>query len=546
MNNEIIQGNEARNIILKGVNILADTIKITLGPQGKNVIISNNYLAPYITNDGATIAREINLSDSLYSIGAEIIKDVALRTNELVGDATTTATILAQTLINESFVYINKGVNGVLLNKSLNNLSKIIVDMIRKKSILLNDINDLKRIAKISCGNDHISSLIYSAYEEIGLNTEIILEESNLNKDELVIINGYKFDEGYTSSYFINNEKELTCEFDNPYFLITNHSINNIEILESIIEDINKVDGSLVIFSDEIDDITMSQLISLKLENNLKVVCIKSTSHNSKNDLLNDLAILVGANYYNYEIGKCLDNINLLDLGKSKKIKVFKDYTLIIEADGNKNNVNKRIKMLEKLINSNSSEFEKDIYINRLNRILSKTVILKIGANSKLELKEKKMKTEDAICATKAAIKDGISIGGGTTYLKCAMELESKYHINDDIDKIALNIMIKTLLSPFNQLLNNSAIDINNNLIKEIINSDNNFGYNIKNKCICDLYSYGIIDSTMAQIVAFESAVSIATTLITTECIVIDQKNSNNIQKEKIDFLIKNSENGLF
>lgn len=546
MNEEILRGNNAREVILKGVNALADTIKITLGPYGRNVIISNDFLTPYITNDGATIAREINLSDPLINIGAEIIKDVALHTNDLVGDSTTTATVLAQTLIDEAIKYVNNGVNGILLSESLNNISNIVINELREQSVPLNNINDLKNIAQIACGNENIASLILSAYNEIGFNAEIVIEENNNNCDELNIINGYKFDEGYISSYFVNNEKELSCNLDNPYYLITNHSIYDFSILESIIEDINRVNGSLVIFSDEIDEVTISQLVALKLENNLSVVCIKSSTHNSRNDILNDISILVNANYYNYETGKSLEKIKLSDLGRSDKIKVYRDYSLIIGTDNENINLINRKELLQNLIVNTSTEFEKDIYQNRLNKLSSKNAFLKIGANSKIELKEKKMKVEDAICSTKAAINGGLLIGGGSAYLKSTKHLKERFIIKNEIDEISLNIIIKTLYSPFIQLLSNSAINIDESIINRIVNSDNNIGYNLNKKLIDDLYNDGIIDSTLSQIVAFESAISVASILITTECIVLDQTGKKKIQKEKMDFLIKNSENGLF
>lgn len=546
MNEEILRGNIARDAILRGVNYLADTIKITLGPYGRNVIISNDFLTPYITNDGATIAREINLSDSLNNIGAEIIKDVALRTNDLVGDSTTTATVLAQTLINETIKYVNTGINGILLSDSLKKISIIAIDELKKQIIPLNNISDLKNIAQIACGNENIAELILSAYREIGLHAEIVIEENNHNYDELKIINGYKFDEGYISSYFINNEKELACNLENPYYLITNHSISDYNVLESIIEDIKRVNGSLVIFSDEIDEVTMSQLVALKIENNLNIVCIKSSSHNSKNDILNDISILVNANYYNYETGKILENIKLSDLGRSEKIKVYKDYTLIIGTNNDNESLIKRKELLQNFIVNANTEFEKDIYQTRFNKLIGKNAFLRIGANSKIELKEKKMKIEDAICSTKAAIKEGLLIGGGSAYLKSTKKLKEKFIINSKIDEISLNLMIKTLFSPFNQLLSNSAINSDDDILNKIISSPNNIGYNVKKKVITDLYVDGIIDSALSQIIALESAVSIASILITTECIVLDQSGKNKIQKEKMDFILKNSENGLF
>lgn len=546
MNEEILRGNIAREAILKGVNALADTIKITLGPYGRNVIISNDFLTPYITNDGATIAREINLSDPLINIGAEIIKDVSLRTNDLVGDSTTTATVLAQTLINETIEYVNNGVNGILLSESLKNISKIIINELEMQSIPLTNVEDLKKIAQIACGNEKISTLILSAYNEIGLSTEIVIEENINDYDELIIINGYKFDEGYISSYFINNENELSCEFDNPYYLVTNHSIYDFRTLESIIDDINRVNGSLVIFSDEIDEVTMSQLVALKLENNLNVVCIKSTSHNSKNDILNDISILVNANYYNYEAGKNLEKIKLSDLGKSDKIKIFKDYSLIIGTNNDNKDLANRKSFLQNLIINANTDFEKEVYQSRLNKLSSKNAFLKIGANSKIEFKEKKMKVEDAICSTKAAIKGGLLIGGGSAYLKSTKNFKDKFIIKNEIDEISLRIITNTLYSPFRQLLLNSAINEDENIFKEITNSDNNTGYNLKTKRITNLYKDGIIDSALSQIVALESAISIASILITTECIVLDQSGKNKIQKEKMDFLLKNSENGIF
>lgn len=544
MKNEILFAKEARDTIVKGVNILADAIKVTLGPKGRNVVISNEFCAPYITNDGATIAREINLSNQLDNLGASIIKEVALKTNNLVGDGTTTATILAQSIINFGVRHIDNGINPVILKNKLETILLLISDYLKGNSIAVKSVSELEKVAFISCGDQEISKLIASTLFKIGKEGQVNLVESKNFYTKVDIIEGYDFEEGYASSYMINNEKELSVEYKNPYILVTNYSIKDSEEINNLVNKIKEINGSLIVISDEIEEEILSSLIAEKLENNLKFASIRSSYHNEKNDLLNDIAVATGATYFAKELNKDLINISLDDLGRASFIKIFKNHSTIIQGMGHKEKIQNHCNYLQKLIENSSTDFESEIYENRLKKLLGNIATITIGGFTDIEIKERKMKIEDGIYAAKAALKEGICLGGGITYLQLKNKLIKNYKPIANEEKAALNIMIESLEAPLKQLLINAGVKDYQSIINEIEKRQENYGYNVNTSQIEDLTINGIYDSSLSVKIAIQSSISIASILLTTENIVI----ANDETKKQVanhNMLINDNLNGL-
>lgn len=538
MSKNIVNGMEARNNLLNGINKIADTIKVTLGPKGRNVIIANEYLSPYITNDGATIAREIELSDKLENVGAELIKEVALKTNDLAGDGTTTATILAQAILVEGLKYVEKGYNPLILKDEINNAVTSIIKKLKELSHDIKDIEEIKNIAKISCGDTEIGNLIGQAMGKIGINGMITVEESPSSKTQLDIVNGYELDYGYISSYLITDTSRMVADFNEPYLLITDHKIKSMDQIVTILEKIIEINGSLVIICDDIEENVLSTLILNKMRNIINITVIKTNNDGEKRkNILNDIAILTGGKFISSEIENSLSKTNFEDLGKSTQIKVYKDKTNIINGKGLKIDIDNHIENLQKQLNLQTTNFEKDNLKERLAKLTESAAIIKVGALTELEMKERKMKVEDALCSTKAALKEGILPGGGIAYFYLSKLIEGK--------NIGHLILKKALQVPFKQLLINSGIDYNN-VVKDIEEKEFGIGYDVITNKIIDMKQSGIIDSTMVERVALESAASIASLILTTENVVVDLTNETEIKKDINDNLLSSSESGLF
>jgi chaperonin GroEL len=538
MSKNIISGIEARNALLNGINKLADTIKITLGPKGRNVVISNEYSTPYITNDGATIAREIELEDRLENVGVELIKGVSGKTNDLAGDGTTTATILAQALLIEGLKYVEKGYNPLILKEEIDKTVKDIVVKLKGLSTDITSTDEIKNIAKISCGNNEIGDLIGNAMDKIGLNGIITIEESHNTLTKLEIVNGYELNYGYASSYLLTDNSKMVTDFSNPYILITDQKITSIDQIMNILEKVIEVNGNLVIICNTIDESVLSNLILNKLRNIINVSVIKTNDdgENRKN-ALTDVSIITNGKFISNEANDSLTDISLEDLGRSSQIIIHKDKSSIINGWGIKENTMNHIKSIEKQIQNSVTDFERDTLKERLSKLTGCAAIIKVGALTELEMKEKKMKIEDALCSTKAALKEGILPGGGVTYLYLSKQIKDK--------TIGSMILKEALQVPFKQLLINSGI-IYNDILNKVINSEFGIGYDVLTDEIVDMKKYGIIDSTMVERIALESATNIVSLILTTENIIVDTSKDSLIKKEFNDELLSNSSEGKF
>ena len=538
MGKEIIRGNEARKILLEGINELANTIKVTLGPKGRNVVIVNEFTAPYITNDGATIAREIDLNDRTLNVGAEILKEVALKTNDLAGDGTTTATILAQTLAISGSKLINEGYNPILLKDELTIKINEIIKEIDQISKPVTSFKAMKQVASVACGDEYIADLIARAYSKIGSNGIIEIKESKLTSTTLEFTEGFEAEGGFASPYFITDENQMTAEAINPYLLITDRVINDLNQIKNIIETIKSIDETLIIICDDISDDILSYLIIEKIEKRLKVIVIKSNLIlGNNNDLLSDISIITNSTFFSVMTGKDIINADLSCLGHCEKIIVDKDKFIIIKGQYIPTELKKRKAQINKLIENANTDYEKENLKNRLNKLSDSIAYINVGANSVIEIKEKKMKIEDALCATKAALEEGIVLGAGVTFFKLADKLKEKNKVD---------ILIKEMLtSPIKQLFINAGIENYKEILIDI-SQDNNLGYDIITNKIGDLFEMGIIDSAKCLKTALLSAISVISLLLTTESIVVDTSKESIMKKAINDEVIINNKQGYF
>lgn len=538
MGKSIISGINARNALLNSINKLADTIKVTLGPKGKNVVIANEFLIPYITNDGATIAREIEFDDRLENVGVELVKGVTQSTNELAGDGTTTAIILAQALLQEGLKYIENGYNPLILKSEIEKCIKQLVKEIKKLSNEVKTVEEIKNIAKISCSNNEIGDLIGEAMNKIGLNGNITIEESQSINTTLNIVSGYQLDYGYVSSFLQTDNSKQVADFKNPYILITDYKILSIDIILPVLEKIIEINGNLVIFCESIDDSVLSNLILNKVRNILNITIIKVANEGERRkNILTDIAIITGGNYFSKEAELEFNNITLNNLGKASQIQVYKDKTIIINGNGDEDKFSKYISEIKNQLESQNIEFEKDILKERISRLTGCAAIIKVGALTELELKEKKMKIEDALCSTKAALKEGILPGGEITYLYLSKYLQEK-NIGEKVLKHALSV-------PFKQLLINSGLEYEE-IYNKIKNEKFGIGCNVYNNKIVDMKKEGIIDPTAVSRIALESAANIVSLILTTESIVVDTSKETLNKKEFNEEILNNSISGTY
>lgn len=547
MQKKLLSSTLARTSLVNGINQLANTIKATLGPKGRNVVIANEYTGPYITNDGATIAREFMLEDAFENVGIELIKEVALKTNDIAGDGTTTATLLAQKMINEGIDYINQGYNPILIKDTIKKAVDIATIYLETNSINMTSIQQIKDIACISSGENEIGELIANAFEKIGNDALLSIEESKSTKTRLEIVNGYRIDEGYISPYLLTDQVKMQTIFNQPYFLITNQKITTINQILSILEKVIEVNGNLVIISDLISEDVLSTLVLNKLQNILNIVAIKAPfSHERQKEIVEDIAVVTGGKVVSNEFGIPLETLTLQDLGRAKQIKVTKDSTIIIEGSANQEQLKEKQEQIKRMIAKTSVDFEKNQLQNRLSKLSESAAIIKVGALSELELKEKKMKIEDALCATRVAIKDGVLLGGGKSYVNAAKYLESKSKGLTKEELIGFDITIKALKEPTLQLLINAGIQDIPALYQQIELFDDTIGYDIKQSTFVDLLEAGIIDPTTVEIVALQSASSIASLILTTESILVDTSTESIIKKDLKEQLIQDNNAGLF
>ena len=513
MAKEIKFGEDARKSLLLGVNKLADTVKVTLGPKGRNVVLDKQYGTPLITNDGVTIAKEIELEDIFENMGAQLVKQVSIKTNDIAGDGTTTAMVIAQVMIKEGIKNVAAGADPMAIKRGIDKAVKISVEELKKISSEVEGEEDIARVASISANNEEIGELISKAMERVSKNGVITIEESKTSNTELNIVEGLEFDRGYISPYMATDNEKMETIMDSP-------NINDIiPLLETLMESSER----LLIICEDIEQEALSTLILNKLRGVLNVVCVKAPGYGDKRkEMLQDIAILTGGEVISSDFGYELKNIKVEQLGKARQIKVTKEKTVIIDGLGEKNEIEARVNSLKKLIEEEKSEFNKEDLEERLAKIVGGVAIIGVGAATEVEMQEKKLRIEDALSATRAAIEEGIVSGGGTAYINIIPALKDKINEIEGEEKIGVNIVLKALEEPARQIAKNAGVE-SAVVIERIKNEEKGIGYDAARNEYVDMKSKGIVDPCKVSRSALENAASIASMILTTESIVSEK-----------------------
>lgn len=524
MTKDIKYGIDSRNSLEKGINKLADAVKVTVGPKGRNVVIDRGYGAPMITNDGVTIAKEIELENRFENMGAQLLKEVATKTNDVAGDGTTTATILAQAIVSEGLKNIAAGANPIILKKGIQNATKLVVDKIKSFSTPIETTESIAQVGAISSADPEIGKLIADAMDMIGKDGVITIEESKTMDTELQIVEGMQFDKGYLSPYMASDNEKKTAELDNPLILITDKKINNIQEILPVLEQIVEASKPLLIIADDIEGEALTTLILNKIRGTFNVVAVKAPSFGeNRAKVLEDIAILTGTKVYKEELKDDLKEIKINELGSAKKVNVDKDSTTIVDGFGDKENLQARVNQIRKDIEESDSEFDIERYKERLAKLAGGVAVIQVGAVTEVEMKEKKLRIEDALSATKAAVEEGIVAGGGTVLLDSVKSLDEYIASVHGDEKTGAMIVARALEAPTRQIAENAGIEgsIIANKVKSL---DEGLGYDALNDEFVDMIKSGIVDPTKVTRSALENAASVASMILTTEAAITDIK----------------------
>lgn len=523
MSKKILYGMEARQALEKGVDKLANTVKITLGPKGRNVVLDRKFACPLITNDGVTIAKEIDLEDPFENMGAQLIKEVSIKTNDVAGDGTTTACILAQAIIKEGLKNFVAGANPIILKKGIVKATNFVVDKLNKMSKKVVDSNSISQVGGISAGDEEIGKLISSAMQKVGNDGVITIEESKTMETTLTIVEGMQFDRGYMSAYFCTDTEKQIINLENPLILVTDKKINSINEILPILEEVIKIGQKLLIICEDIDNETLATLIVNKMRGAINLACVKAPEFGeNRTNLLEDIAILTGAKFISNEYYKDFSNVGSTDLGTAKIVKINKDSTTIVEGGGRQEEIIKRKNQIKEKLLQNSSDYDKEKLQERLAKLTGGVAIINVGASTEVEMQEKKLRIEDALSATKAAVSDGIVPGGGIALIKCYNDLKDFISTLNGDEKTGAEIILKSIFAPLNQISINAGVDAGVVIDKVLNNNDLDFGYDALTNTYGNMFSKGIIDPTKVTKTALLNASSVASTLLTTESLVAD------------------------
>lgn len=534
----IKHGAEARASLENGVNTLADAVKITLGPKGRNVVLGKKYASPLITNDGVTIAKEIELSDPFENLGAELVKEVSVKTNDVAGDGTTTAAVLAQAIVNEGMRNFAAGANPVILKKGIFKAVDTAVEGLKKLSKPVDGKGDIAKVASISAGDEQVGQLIADAMDKVGRDGVITVEESQTMHTELSVVEGMQFDRGYLSPYMSTNPDKMTAELDNPYILITDKKISQIAEILPILEQIVKQNAKLLIIADEVEGEALTTIILNKLRGTFTCVAVKAPSFGDKRKaLLEDIAILTGGKVLSEELGIDFKQVGLDMLGRARSVKVDKDATTIVEGAGDPKSIEERVKFIRGMLAKETSDYEKEKLADRLAKLAGGVAVIKVGAPTEVEMKEKKLRIEDALSATKAASEEGVVPGGGVALLKVKPDVESLVTKLTGDEKTGAAIIVKALEAPIRQIAKNSGVDggvVANNVLANL--DKKAYGYDALTNKYVDMIASGIIDPTKVTRSALQNAASVAGTLLTTEVLVVETDDGNENKNTNMDY----------
>ena len=524
MAKQIKYGAEARAALEAGANKLANTVKVTLGPKGRNVVLDKSYGAPLITNDGVTIAKEIDLEDPFENMGAQLVKEVATKTNDVAGDGTTTATVLAQAMISEGIKNLAAGANPIILRRGMKKATDVAVDAIIKMSSKITGKEQIARVAAISAGDDEVGQLVADAMEKVSKDGVITVEESKTMKTELDLVEGMQFDRGYISAYMCTDMDKMEAVLDNPYILITDKKISNIQDILPVLEQIVQSGRKLLIIAEDVEGEALTTLVLNKLRGTFTAVAVKAPGYGDRRKaMLQDIAILTGGTVISDELGLDLKETTLDQLGRAKSVKVQKENTIIVDGEGRKEEIEARINQIKVQIEETTSDFDREKLQERLAKLAGGVAVIRVGAATETEMKENKLRLEDALAATRAAVEEGIVAGGGSAYIHASKEVAKFAETLDGDEKTGAKIILKALEAPLYSIVSNAGLD-GSVVISKVRESEPGIGFNVLTEQYVDMVKEGILDPVKVTRSALQNATSIASTLLTTESIVANIK----------------------
>ncbi len=523
MAKQIKYGDEARKALEKGVNTLADTVKITLGPKGRNVVLDKKFGAPLITNDGVTIAKEIELEDPFENMGAQLVKEVSTKTNDVAGDGTTTAVVLAQAIIREGLKNLAAGANPIILRKGIDKAVDTAVGELKKSSKIVDSKRAIAQVASISAGDETVGQLISDAMEKVGKDGVITVEEGKTMNTELSTVEGMQFDRGYASAYMVTNTDKMEAVLDSPYILITDKKISNLQEILPIIEPLAQQGARLLIIAEDVEGDALAALIVNKLKGVFNCVAVKAPGFGDRRKaMLEDIAILTGGTVISSDLGYEFKNVTPDMLGKAGQVKVDKDNTTIVNGAGDAENIKARVNAIKAQIAETTSDYDREKLQERLAKLAGGVAVINVGAATEVEMKEKKLRIEDALAATRAAVEEGIVPGGGVALLSTAAAVRELVATLEGDEKTGAQIVLKAIEEPIRQIAKNAGLDGSVIVDKIVSANDPRYGFDALKNCYTDMIESGIIDPTKVTRSALQNAASVAATLLTTESVVTD------------------------
>ena len=520
----ICYGEEARKALEKGVDQLADTVKITLGPKGRNVVLDKKFGAPLITNDGVTIAKEIELEDPFENMGAQLVKEVSTKTNDVAGDGTTSATLLAQAIVKEGLKNLAAGANPMIMKKGIAKATAAAIEAMKANSQKVNGSADIARVGAVSSGDETIGQLISEAMEKVGHDGVITIEESKTAETYSEVVEGMQFDRGYITPYMVTDTEKMEANLDDALILITDKKISNIQELLPLLEQVVQAGKKLLIIAEDVEGDALSTLIVNRLRGTLNVVCVKAPGFGDRRkEMLQDIAILTGGQVISADVGLELKEATLAQLGQARQVKVTKENTTIVNGAGSSEDIKARVGQIKSQIEVTTSDYDREKLQERLAKLAGGVAVIKVGAATEVEMKEKKLRIEDALNATRAAVEEGIVAGGGTAYLNAIPAVEKLMAEAEGDEKTGMQIIARALTAPVKQIAANAGIDGSVVLEKIRESGKTGYGFDAYNEVYCDMIPSGIVDPTKVTRSALENAASIASTLLTTEALVADK-----------------------
>ena len=524
MAKEIKYGAEARKALESGVNQLADTVKVTLGPKGRNVVLDKSFGAPLITNDGVTIAKEVELEDTFENMGAQIVKEVATKTNDVAGDGTTTATVLAQAMINAGMKNLAAGANPIILRKGMQKATDVAVSAIADMSSVVTGKEQIAKVAAISAGDEEVGNMVADAMEKVSNDGVITIEESKTMKTELDLVEGMQFDRGYISAYMATDMEKMEATLDDPYILITDKKISNIQEILPLLEQIVQSGSKLLIIAEDVEGEALTTLIVNKLRGTFNVVAVKAPGYGDRRkEMLKDIAILTGGQVISEELGLTLAETKIEDLGRAKSVKVTKENTIIVDGLGDSSEIEGRVGQIKAQIEETTSEFDKEKLQERLAKLAGGVAVIRVGAATEPEMQEKKLRMEDALNATRAAVEEGIIAGGGSAYIHASKKVEELVNSLEGDEKTGASIILKALQAPLYTIAGNAGLE-GSVIVNNVKESEPGTGFDALHGEYVQMVDAGILDPAKVTRSALQNATSVASTLLTTESVVANIK----------------------